>query len=77
MTFPVTTPGRDSPLSPNMDVSLRYCARRFSFHRHGRYEVNGLNFVEVKKTGTRLAAFFSKPAGAPDHQPFHEPNQKV
>jgi hypothetical protein len=40
-----------------------------------RYEVNGWDFLELVQTmNAGPIALFSKPEGAPDYQPFFEPN---
>jgi hypothetical protein len=40
-----------------------------------RYEVNGWDFLELVQTqNAGPVALFSKPEGAPDYQPFFEPN---
>jgi hypothetical protein len=43
-----------------------------------RFEVNGWDFLElVRPQNGGACALFSKPEGAPDNQPFFEPNFKL
>ena len=43
-----------------------------------RYEVNGWDFLEIVRTlNNGSIALFGKPEGAPDYQPFFEPNLKL